>query len=107
MGTIKRDELEEAIRNGEYQPVHRARPASESKEEFKLRMAEQRKSCYEVMTKLKEKVEEAFGLTNYPKRDAVWKKAWEDGHSESYLAVFWQYRELSELIVWTNVARME
>lgn len=40
---------------------------------------------------------EAFEMTNHPKRQAVWSKAWEHGHANGYHAVLDWYSEFAEI----------
>ncbi len=40
---------------------------------------------------------EAEGLTNHPKRSAVWGKAWEHGHASGYSDVWHWYQEFAEI----------
>lgn len=47
--------------------------------------------------KLKADLEEEFGMTGHPKADALWHKAWQDGHSGGYSEVTNIYSDLVEL----------
>lgn len=63
-----------------------------------------RKRYYEEETRLKEvlkaDLEDAFGLTAYPTRDAIFEKAWNDAHERGGLhSTYLQYAELAALIV--------
>lgn len=46
----------------------------------------------------KSDLERAYGLTNYPKRDAVFEIAWEDGNGSLY-TTYLQYGRFVSLIV--------
>jgi len=43
-------------------------------------------------------LEEEYGLQNHPKRDEIWRQAWEDGHSGGWGEVLCEYDELYELL---------
>jgi hypothetical protein len=43
-------------------------------------------------------LENEFGTQNYPKRDALWTKAWKDAHSGGLQEVYFQYEELVNII---------
>lgn len=43
-------------------------------------------------------LEEAYGLENHPKRDQIWERAWDKGHSSGYLEVLNEYDDIGELI---------
>lgn len=47
---------------------------------------------------LKRDLEEEYGLTNHPKADMVWGKAWEHGHSGGYNDVATWYSEFAEVV---------
>lgn len=48
--------------------------------------------------KLKADLEEELGLTNHPKKDVLWRLAWERGHSAGYGEVASYYEEMAELL---------
>lgn len=48
--------------------------------------------------KFKEALEEEYGLQDHPKKDDVWNKAWEDGHSGGWASIYYEYEELAELV---------
>jgi hypothetical protein len=43
-------------------------------------------------------LEKAYGLTDHPKADTMWRLAWEEGHSEGYAAVLRWYDDLYDLV---------
>jgi len=43
-------------------------------------------------------LEEEFGFENHPKRDRLFRLAWEDGHANGYREVYNSYDYLSELM---------
>jgi len=49
--------------------------------------------------KFKEALEEEYGLQDHPKKDDIWNKAWEDGHSGGWNSVLCEYDELADLVV--------
>jgi len=51
-----------------------------------------------LKTKFKEALEEAYGLQNHPKKNEIWQKAWDDGHSGGLTEVLNEYDEIAELV---------
>lgn len=43
-------------------------------------------------------LEEEYGLQDHPKREQVWMKAWDDGHSGGWGSIHNVYAELAELV---------
>ncbi len=51
-----------------------------------------------LQTKFREDVEAENGMTDHPKRDLLWSKAWERGHSSGFSDVLSAYDDLVELV---------
>lgn len=58
-----------------------------------------RKGNREAEQLFKEAALEEVGLSDHPKADKVFEKAWRDGHSSGYAEVFGELQELSELML--------
>lgn len=43
-------------------------------------------------------LEEEFALQNYPKREKLWDRTWDDGHSEGWESIYRHYSDLVELM---------
>ena len=39
------------------------------------------------------------GLSDHPKKDKIYSRAWEDGHADGYYAVFYRLQDLAELFL--------
>lgn len=52
-----------------------------------------------LKTKFKEALETVYGLQNHPKRDGIWLKAWDTGHSSGLTEVLSEYDEIAALVV--------
>ncbi len=50
-------------------------------------------------TDFKAALEKEYGLQDHPKRDRIWQKAWDDGHSGGWTDILNVYEELVDLIV--------
>lgn len=50
-------------------------------------------------TNFKTALEEEYGLQNHPKKDRIWRKAWDDGHSGGWTDILNIYNELFDLII--------
>ena len=48
--------------------------------------------------KLKAALEEENGLSDHPKKDTLWRLAWDEGHSAGYAEVTLVYDRLAELL---------
>lgn len=72
------------------------------KEEAEGRFKEEREEYYlegrRLEDQFKKDLEADFGLENNPKKDQLWKLAWERGHSNGLSEVYAEYAELSSLI---------
>lgn len=70
--------------------------------ESKKRGAENRKeynvSCSKRHAEFQEDLEEAFGFQKHPKKDVLFRLAYEEGHSNGYYEVYLAYETLSELL---------
>lgn len=56
-------------------------------------------NCAEIRANFRQTLEETYGLQNHPKKDQIWQKAWDDGHSGGYFEVLSAYDELAELVI--------
>jgi len=52
----------------------------------------------EIRAKFREALEKEYGMQNHPKKDKIWEKAWDDGHSGGWTEILITYDELVELI---------
>ena len=69
-----------------------------SKETFQELLKEYSKDQYRLEEQFKYDLFEELGITNNPKRDLLFSKAWELGHSSGYREVRFYAQELVELI---------
>lgn len=51
-----------------------------------------------LYAKFREDVESEYGMREHPKREKLWAKAWDRGHSEGLSQVLWWYDDLYELV---------
>lgn len=90
----------EKIKNGSYNTKY---PKDiKDKEERRIAMQAYREECSRKDMVFKEDLETEFGTTDYSKKDAVFRKAWEDGHASGLTEVYYEYSELVELIDFSN-----
>jgi predicted aminopeptidase len=61
----------------------------------RLRQAKERA----VVEEMRSRLEKEYGLTEHPKRELLWDKAWDRGHSAGYDEVELVYGDLAELLV--------
>lgn len=69
----------------------------ETKKDIVHGRAARRGNDYDRAT-LKADLEYAYGLTNHPKRDELFRMAWERGHSTSVYEVISEYDDLADLL---------
>lgn len=78
------------------------REAREHKELIKQKGIAQRRANQEengrLMAKFKADLEECHGLVGHPKAAALWRMAWDRGHSSGWREVAYCYDELTELV---------
>jgi hypothetical protein len=68
-------------------------------EDWKKAVDAWRKSENEGIRNFRKALEEENGLTNHPKADDLWIKAWDKGHSSGLSEVAWQYEDLLDLVI--------
>ena len=51
-----------------------------------------------LVLELRSDLEADHGLTKHPKRELLWKKAWEHGHSSGFAEVSLYYGDFAELL---------
>lgn len=61
------------------------------RDEMRKWKAETRRLEREVFRK---DLAEEFGMTDHPKEEKVWNKAWEEGRSSGLMEVYYEYQEL-------------
>lgn len=52
----------------------------------------------QLLAQFKQDLEEVNGLTNHPKADMLFNKAWEMDHSDGYYQVYMTYNDLADLL---------
>lgn len=57
-----------------------------------------REDMNRLARKLEEDLAEELEMTNHPKRQMLWTKAWEHGHASGYTEIHYWYTDLLELI---------
>lgn len=70
----------------------------EDKQAFREARILQRQQEAKETADFKLKLEEKYGTSNNPKRDMLWDKAWDYGHSSGYSEVESYYSDFLELV---------
>ncbi len=65
---------------------------------FRKALSDNRAAEAKVYERLRDNLFDAFDLKNNPKRNALWRRAWEDGHSGGAYEIADVFENLVELI---------
>lgn len=85
-----RRETEEKVQRIQEAAVRHA----ERREQFARSAAAYQRAAHDLRVRL----EAEFSMTDHPKRDLLWSKAWEHGHSNGHEEVEYWYGEFVEMI---------
>jgi hypothetical protein len=83
----------ERIQAGEFENPVPFKSGATAEERRIRRSAEQ-----EMTDKFRKVLEEDNGLSDHPKRDVLWRLAWDEGHSSGYAEVAIYYERFAELL---------
>ncbi|CAM6054528.1 unnamed protein product [Sphagnum tenellum] len=64
----------------------------------KATRAEYRADTRRLINEFRVDLENEFGLTNHPKAELLFEKAWDRGHAGGFQEVYHHYDDLSELL---------
>lgn len=93
-------DIQRNIREGKYKvalqyPCSELYPTAEEREKMR---AEYREEQVRLNRQFQADLLEAYGMTNHPKREAIWNMAYGRGHSAGYHEVAQEFDELMALI---------
>lgn len=52
-----------------------------------------------LRAEFKTALEKEYELQNHPKKDKIWQKAWDDGHSGGWQSILNEYDEIVDLLI--------
>lgn len=89
--------VQQRIREGVYENKLGPANARNSEESHRQRMAWRAEES-RLLDLLRADLEEEFYMATHNKRQKLWDKAWEHGHSDGFAQVYYHYEDLHELI---------